>query len=174
MFILFPLFPAPFQMGPNQQMLYRQQSQPQPQQQYRPTPYGLSPAQQQYQQHQHQRPPLPSPMMYQQQQQPRMAPPPSKQYMQQQQQYQQRPAWDDEASESSGTYNEDTPEGRAGPAGPQRGRPSPSANPNVPARSYAKLGEDKGVRTNLGNTAFVMGLLSEMWLLNLVFYFLFY
>ena len=70
-----------------------------------------------------------------------------------------QPAWDNGSnSESSGTANEDTPQTRAGPAGP---------NPNVPAKSYALL-DDKGERTNLGNTAFVMSLLSEMWILNLV------
>jgi hypothetical protein len=70
-----------------------------------------------------------------------------------------QPAWDDGSnSESSGTANEDSHRTRAGPAGP---------NPNVPAKSYA-LVEDKGERTNLGNTAFVMSLLSEMWILNLV------
>jgi hypothetical protein len=68
-------------------------------------------------------------------------------------------SWDDDVSESSGTMNEDTPQTRAGPAGPR--------NPNVPVRSYALL-DDKGERTNKGNTAFVMGLLSEMWLLNLI------
>jgi hypothetical protein len=70
-----------------------------------------------------------------------------------------KPSWDDDISESSGTMNEDTPEARAGPAAPR--------NPNVPARSYALL-DDKGERTNTGNTSFVMGLLSEMWLLNLI------
>lgn len=69
-------------------------------------------------------------------------------------------AWDDDNSESSGTMNEDGPETRAGPAGPK-------VNPNVPARSYALI-EDKGVRTNLGNTSIVMAILSEMWILNLI------
>lgn len=40
-------------------------------------------------------------------------------------------------------------------------------NPNVPAQSYALL-EDKGERTNLGNTRVIMSLLSEMWLINLI------
>lgn len=89
-----------------------------------------------------------------------------------QNQYNQQPSWDDaSASESSGTMNEDTPQTRAGPgtfslfilAGP-RG----NDKPNVPVKSYALVEGDKGVRTNLGNTAFVMSILSEMWLFNLV------
>jgi hypothetical protein len=38
--------------------------------------------------------------------------------------------------------------------------------PNVPGRSYAYA--DNKERTNLGNTAVVMALLSEMWILNLI------
>jgi hypothetical protein len=72
------------------------------------------------------------------------------------------PTWDDD-SEGSGTANEDTPFTRAGPAGPRHR----TKNPNVPERSYA-LQDDKGVRTNLGNTSFVMALLSEMWIINVV------
>ena len=71
------------------------------------------------------------------------------------------PTWDDD-SEGSGTANEDGPIGRAGPAGPR-----PPVNPNVPDRSYALL-DDKGIRTNSGNTSFVMAILSEMWILNLI------
>jgi hypothetical protein len=157
-------------MGPHPQV-YRQQ--------HRPPLNGPRPSQ-----HQYQRPPLPSPMVGQ------SSHPPQQQYYNQSKQppqphhqYQNptndarrsptnqvpvRPAWDDEASESSGTYNDDTPEGRAGPAGPRK-----AANFNVPARSYA-LNDDKGIRTNLGNTSFVMALLSEMWLLNLVSFHNFY
>eukprot|EP00842_Homolaphlyctis_polyrhiza_P003227 jgi/Hompol1/3905/HPOL_006862-RA len=42
------------------------------------------------------------------------------------------------------------------------------ARPNVPGRSYA-LVEDQGVRTNLGHTKLVMALLSEWWIISLLF-----
>ena len=84
---------------------------------------------------------------------------------------------------------EDTPETRAGPAGPRK-----NTNPrlavyqrdslvpetsiqisdgskksySIPGKSYA-LTEDKGVRTKKGNTVFIMGLMSEMWLFNMFF-----
>ena len=63
------------------------------------------------------------------------------------------PTWDDD-SEGSGTANEDE-------------MLKTSKNPNVPDRSYALM-DDKGVRTNLGNTSFVMAILSEMWILNVI------
>ena len=86
---------------------------------------------------------------------------------------------------------DDSPQGRAGPAGPNKpmiyaiNRMSSDMtsvsmmpdhqssfydkkNPNVPVSSYALM-EDKGVRTNIGNTKFVMGLLSEFWLFNIFF-----
>lgn len=98
--------------------------------------------------------------------------------------------WDDAASESTGTFYEDTPETRAGPAasgilGPnqprvaaqkpyplqqseQDGSTPPVSNPNVPARSYA-LGDDAGIRTNTGNTKFLIAVLSEWWIFSLIF-----
>ena len=79
-------------------------------------------------------------------------PPPHRSYSQRNRS---APTWDDD-SEGSGTANED------GPTGAKLLK-----NPNVPDRSYALL-EDKGVRTNLGNTSFVMAILSEMWILNLI------
>ncbi|KAJ3272850.1 hypothetical protein HDV01_005173 [Terramyces sp. JEL0728] len=39
--------------------------------------------------------------------------------------------------------------------------------PNIPPRSYALL-YDTGERTNKGNTAFIMAMLSEMWIFNLI------
>ncbi|KAJ3287082.1 hypothetical protein HK104_008768 [Borealophlyctis nickersoniae] len=98
--------------------------------------------------------------------------------------------WDDDtASESEGTVVDDTPEARAGPAyhgqGGQPGggglhhRPSykqhkdqmerpltaPSPAPTLNGASYA-FTSDNEQRTNLGNTKFVMGLLSEMWIVH--------
>lgn len=40
---------------------------------------------------------------------------------------------------------------------------------NIPASSYALADQDKGHRTNIGNTKYIMALLSEMWLFNLFF-----
>ncbi|KAH6580686.1 hypothetical protein BASA61_009498 [Batrachochytrium salamandrivorans] len=86
--------------------------------------------------------------------------------------------WDDAASESTGTFYEDTPENRAGPAAAPGanqggsnsapGQGASSGTPNIPTRSYA-LVEDEGVRTNLGNTKFVMAVLSEWWIFSLIF-----
>lgn len=55
------------------------------------------------------------------------------------------------------------------------GKPFPSyeafekrKHPNIPLKSFAST-DDKGVRTNLGNTKLIMALLSEMWIVNLIF-----
>ncbi|KAI8929201.1 glycosyl transferase family group 2-domain-containing protein [Entophlyctis helioformis] len=107
----------------------------------------------------------------------RMAAPPS---LDQQGPPPQVAAWDDSASESSGTVVDDSIEARAGPAASQTLQRRRSTAPttgagveggdkpgNVPTRSYALL-EDDGVRTNLGNTKLVMALLSEWWILSLI------
>ncbi|RKO89675.1 glycosyl transferase family group 2-domain-containing protein [Blyttiomyces helicus] len=66
---------------------------------------------------------------------------------------------DRESDSDTGTLADDTPESKAGPA----------ANPHVPGGvSYALL-EDSAVRTNLGNTKFIMALLSEMWIFHMCF-----
>ncbi|KAI8908361.1 glycosyl transferase family group 2-domain-containing protein [Gorgonomyces haynaldii] len=108
--------------------------------------------------------PMPPPQMRPMPPRPQMRPPPMSQNYRVPQKVN---AWqdDEEDSNSTGTANEDLPETRAGPAGPAR-QPS-QRRPNVPAQSYALM-EDKGERTNLGNTKVVMALLSEMWIINLI------
>jgi hypothetical protein len=45
---------------------------------------------------------------------------------------------------------------------------SDKVNPNVPSQTYA-TDDKKSARTNLGNTSLVMAILSEMWVLNIIF-----
>ncbi|RKO88787.1 glycosyl transferase family group 2-domain-containing protein [Blyttiomyces helicus] len=77
----------------------------------------------------------------------------------------------DEAYDSDGTLAEDTPRSRAGPAFEQA---APAADPVTALHrscSFKKSGTFSVVdetRTNLGNTSFLMAILSEMWLMHLV------